>query len=49
MIASIFSDEVSDNIEQQVAFCKKNKIKYIEMRSIDNKNILEFEINIIKK
>lgn len=49
MIASIFSDEVSDNIEQQVAFCQKNKIKYIEMRSIDNKNILEFEINIIKK
>lgn len=49
MIASIFGDEVSNNLDQQIEFCKKNKVAFLELRSINDKSIIDFDINVIKK
>lgn len=46
---TINSDEISPSINRAVEFLKKNKVDYLEIRSIDNKNILDYSLEEIKQ
>lgn len=37
---SIINDEISDNIQEVVKFLKKHKGRYVELRTINKRNIL---------
>ena len=39
MEISFINDELSDNIDEVLAFAKKNELKYIELRRIDGKPV----------
>ena len=41
MEISFINDEFSDNIDEAISFAKKNKLKYIELRKINGKNIVD--------
>lgn len=41
MEISFVNDEFSDNIDEALAFAKKNGLKYIELRQISGKNVTE--------
>lgn len=41
MEISFINDEFSDNIDEAISFAKKNKLKYIELRKINGKNITD--------
>lgn len=49
MRITIISDEISESLSDVVYFCKKNKLNYIELRTISGKNLLNFSINEIRK
>lgn len=38
-----FTDEISPNLDEQIAFCKANGITHFELRGVNNKNVLDFE------
>ncbi|HEY1684421.1 MAG TPA: sugar phosphate isomerase/epimerase family protein [Tepidisphaeraceae bacterium] len=38
-----FTDEISPNLDEQIAFCKKNAISHFELRGVNNKNVLDFD------
>jgi len=40
MKISIISDEISQSVNDVVDFLKKNNIRYIDLRSINNKNLV---------
>ena len=40
-----FSDEYSSNLDEQIKCLKLNNIKYMEIRGINEKNILDISIN----
>ena len=42
---SIINDEVSDNIMEVVEFLKSNKLRYVELRSIDKINISDLSLS----
>lgn len=44
-----FADEISPNLEQQIRVLKENGISYIEIRSIEKKNVSEFSIKEAKE
>src|SRR3989338_2812693 len=44
----IVNDEISDDIKKSIKFLKKNKINYIELRSIKGKNLLDHNIEEVK-
>jgi len=46
---SIINDEVSDNLDEVVKFLHKQKLKYVEIRSIGKKNILDIPEWDLKK
>lgn len=46
---SIINDEISDNIKEVVKFLKKNKLRYVELRSIDKKNISDLDFSKVEK
>ena len=46
---AIISDEISPSIKRAVKFLKENKVEYLEVRSIDNKNILDYSLREIKQ
>jgi sugar phosphate isomerase/epimerase len=51
-ILSGFGDEISSELEKQIKILGSEGIKHIELRSVDNKNVLELsdeDIGIIKK
>ena len=39
---SAFADEAGKTLEQQIAAMKRNNIPYLELRSIDGKNVAAF-------
>jgi sugar phosphate isomerase/epimerase len=41
-IISAFADEAADSLTGQIAACKKNNIRYIEMRGVNGRNISTF-------
>ena len=41
MQISFINDEISSNIDEALAFARKNKLRYIELRRIDGKDITE--------
>lgn len=46
---SIINDEISDDVREVVKFLKKHKGKYVELRTINKKNILDFPLEELKK
>lgn len=48
-IISGFADEISSDLATQIRVLKENKIKYLELRSIDGKNVSEFTFEEAKK
>ncbi len=49
---SCFADEISADINEQVEVMKRNNVKYVELRSVWNKNILDLnddELDMVKK
>src|SRR5262245_39540009 len=38
-----FADEISPDLREQIKFCRTNGISQIELRSIDNVNVLDFD------
>jgi sugar phosphate isomerase/epimerase len=48
---SCFADEISADLNEQIEVVKRNKIKYIELRSVWNKNVLDLtdeELHLVK-
>ena len=45
---SIISDEIFDNINDVLSFCKQNSLKNIELRSVDGKNLMHHSASTIK-
>lgn len=41
MEISFINDEYSDNLEDALAFARKNQLKYIELRKINGKNVVD--------
>jgi sugar phosphate isomerase/epimerase len=39
---SAFADEISPVLDEQVRVCRDNGVTHIELRSVDNQNVLEF-------
>lgn len=48
MIITINCDEISDNIRESIDFFIKHKVRYIELRSINKKNLLDYSLEEIK-
>lgn len=46
---SAFSDEAARSLDGQIAALKRNGIKYIELRSIDGKNVADFSFDEAKE
>ncbi len=46
---SINSDEISDNLNESIQFLKKNKVSYIEIRTINKINVFNLPLKEIKK
>jgi len=46
---SINLDEISDDLDEAVSFLVKNKVKFAEVRKINRKNIVDFDIKDVKK
>lgn len=46
---SINLDEISDDFDKAVKFLVKNKVKFAEIRTINRKNIVDFDIEDVKK
>ncbi|HOJ09390.1 MAG TPA: sugar phosphate isomerase/epimerase family protein [Clostridiales bacterium] len=47
-----FADEISSDLNVQINVMKKNKIKYVELRSVWNKNVLDLsdnELDMVKE
>ena len=44
-----FADEAASGLKEQISALKENGIKYLELRSIDGKNVLSFTDAEIKK
>ena len=38
-----FADEISPQLDEQIAFCKKNGISHFELRGVYGKNVLDFD------
>jgi sugar phosphate isomerase/epimerase len=38
-----FADEISPELDEQIAFCKKNGISHFELRGVYGKNVLDFD------
>ena len=49
MEISFVSHNFSDNIDESIAFAKKNNLKYIEIETINGKNITEFSFEELAK
>ncbi len=39
---SAFADEISPDLKEQVRVCQENDITHVELRSVDNTNVLDF-------
>ncbi|MBU1092429.1 Gfo/Idh/MocA family oxidoreductase [Patescibacteria group bacterium] len=46
---SIISDEISDNIDDVISFCKRNSLHNIELRSVSGKNLMYHNAASLKK
>lgn len=46
---SIINDEVTSSLDSLIDFLVLNKINYVELRSLNNKNILDYELEEIKQ
>ncbi len=46
---SVFADEASPDILEQIAACKANGIEYIELRNVNGKNISNFTVEEAKE
>lgn len=46
---SINSDEISNNLSESIQFLKKNKVSYIEIRTINKINVFNLPLKEIKK
>ncbi|GIW64142.1 MAG: hypothetical protein KatS3mg092_0075 [Patescibacteria group bacterium] len=49
MIITINCDEISDDINEATDFFIKYKLSYIELRSINKKNLLDYSLDEIKE
>lgn len=38
-----FADEISPNLDEQIAVCKQNGVTHVELRSVYGKNVLDFD------
>jgi sugar phosphate isomerase/epimerase len=38
-----FADEISPQLDEQIAFCKKNQITHFELRGVYGRNVLDFD------
>ena len=45
---SAFADEAGNGIEEQIAALRENEIEYVELRSVDGKNVLNFTDEEVK-
>jgi len=43
MKLSAFADEISPDLDEQIKSCKENAVTHIELRGVDNKNVLDFD------
>ena len=44
MEISFVNDELSTNIDEVIAFAKKNGLKYVELRKINDKDIVDISL-----
>lgn len=49
MKISFINDEWSEDIKECIDFCKENNVKYIELRKINNTNILDLEYDFLRE
>lgn len=38
-----FADEISPDLDEQIRVCRANAVTHIELRGVDNKNVLDFD------
>src|SRR5436309_15867324 len=43
MHLAAFADEISDNLDEQVEYCRKNDITHFELRGVYGRNVLDFD------
>lgn len=46
---SINLDEISNNLNEAIAFLKVNKVKFTEIRTVDGKNIVDYDLPEIER
>ena len=46
---SIINDEISDNILESIKYCLKNKLKYLELRTLNKTNLLDLNHKKLKQ
>lgn len=49
MFITTISDEIGESLEEQIDILKESKIKYIEIRKINNKYLFEYTNKELKK
>ncbi len=49
LIITTINDEISPCLEETIKFLKDKKINYLELRTIDNKNLINYSFEEIKK
>lgn len=48
-VLSAFADEIDSNFDVQISVLKQHKIKYIELRGVDGRNIIDYTLDEAKR
>ena len=46
---SAFADEISPDLDEQIRVCAENQVTHIELRGVDNQNVLDFSPEMRKR
>lgn len=46
---SAFADEISPNLDEQIKTCRENGITHIELRGVNNLNVMQFDSNLLEE
>lgn len=44
---SAFADEISPNLDEQIKTCQENGVTHIELRGVNNLNVMQFDSNLL--
>ena len=46
---SAFADEISPDLDEQIRVCKENGVTHIELRGVNQQNVMDFDANLRKQ